>query len=107
MLSVEASGASVLALTRTMGGTANLTARQGAIAGFNVEQLLKRLEQRPLSIGGDFRRGRTPFDRLTATARIAQGTANIEDMRVEGGAIRLALGGSASIPTRDLDPRCT
>jgi AsmA protein len=106
-LSIDAAGDSLLALTRTVTGTAELTARQGAITGFNVEQLLKRLEQRPLSIGGDFRRGRTPFDRLTATAKIAQGMATIEDMRIEGGAVRLALGGLASIPTRDLDLRGT
>lgn len=107
MLSVEASGASVFALTRTMGGTANLTARQGGIAGFNVEQLLKRLEQRPLSVTGDFRRGRTPFDSLNLTLRIAQGTASVEDMRLEGGPVRLALGGSSSIPARDLDLKGT
>ena len=106
-LSVEATGDSVMALTRTLSGSAELTARQGAIAGFNVEQLLKRLEQRPLSIGGDFRRGRTPFDKLNATAKIAQGTANIEDVRIEGGAIRLALSGLASIPARDLDLKGT
>jgi AsmA protein len=104
-LSLEAAGDSVLALTRTLTGTAELAARQGAIAGLNVEQLLKRLEQRPLSINSDFRRGRTPFDRLAATAKIAQGMAKIEEMRIEGGAIRLALGGSASIPARDLDLR--
>jgi len=96
-----------LALTRTLAGTAELTARQGAIAGFNVEQLLKRLEQRPLSIGSDFRRGRTPFEKMTATAKIAHGMASIEEMRLEGGAIRLVLGGSASIPARDLDLRGT
>src|SRR4051812_30321347 len=107
MLSVEASGASVLALTRTIGGTANLTARQGGISGFNVEQLLKRLEQRPLSMAGDFRRGRTPFDSLNVTLRIAQGTASVEDMRLEGGPVRLALGGSSSIPARDLDLKGT
>ncbi|MEA2874280.1 MAG: AsmA protein [Hyphomicrobiales bacterium] len=106
-LSVEASGDSVMALTRTLAGSANLSARQGGIAGFNVEQLLKRLEQRPLSIGGDFRRGRTPFDRLDATAKIAQGTASIEDVRLEGGAIRLTLGGLASIPARELDLKGT
>jgi AsmA protein len=106
-LSVEATGDSVLALTRTLSGTADLTARQGAVAGFNVEQLLKRLEQRPLSIGSDFRRGRTPFDKMNATARITQGMANIEEMGIEGGAVRLALGGSASIPSRDLDLRGT
>jgi AsmA protein len=106
-LAVEASGDSILALTRTLAGTAELTARQGAIAGFNVEQLLKRLEQRPLSIAGDFRRGRTPFDKLGVTVKIAQGTAAIEDVKLEGGAIRLALGGSASIPARDLDLKGT
>ena len=42
-----------------------------------------------------------------ATAKIAQGTARVEEMRLEGGAIRLALGGSASIPTRNLDLRGT
>jgi AsmA protein len=106
-LSVEATGDSVMALTRTLSGSANLTARQGAIAGFNAEQLLKRLEQRPLSMGGDFRRGRTPFDKLTATLKIAQGTASVEELLVEGGAVRLALGGSASIPARDLDLKGT
>ena len=76
-------------------------------AGFNVEQLLKRLEQRPLSIAGDFRRGRTPFDVLNVTLRIARGTASVEDMRLEGGPVRLALGGSSSIPARDFDLKGT
>ena len=87
--SLEASGDSVLALTRTLSGAATLTAKQGAITGFNVEQLLKRLEQRPLSIAGDFRRGRTPFERLDVALRIAGGTAQVEDVKLEGGAIRL------------------
>lgn len=81
-LALEASGDSVLALTHTMTGSANLSGRQGAITGFNVEQLLKRLEQRPLSIAADFRRGRTPFERLNATLRIAEGTASVEDVRL-------------------------
>jgi AsmA protein len=106
-LALEASGDSVLALTRTLTGTANLTARQGAITGFNVEQLLKRLEQRPLSMAADFRRGRTPFETLDVALKITEGIAKIEDVRLEGGAIRLAVGGSASIPMRDLDLKGT
>jgi AsmA protein len=107
MFALEASGDSVLALTGTLAGTASLTARQGAITGFNVEQLLKRLEQRPLSIGADFRRGRTPFERFDVALKIAQGIARIEEVRLEGGAIRLALDGTASIPARDLDLKGT
>src|SRR4029077_6089703 len=72
-----------------------------------VEQLLKRLEQRPLSIAGDFRRGRTPFEKFNATVRIAAGTAAIDGVTLEGGAVRLAIGGSAFIPTRDLDLKGT
>ena len=106
-MALEASGDSMFALTRTLAGTATLIGRQGGLAGFNVEQLLKRLEQRPLSIGGDFRRGRTPFEKLTVTLRIAQGVASVEDVVLEGGPVRLALGGIALIPSRELDLKGT
>ena len=90
-----------------MNGTANLTSRKGAIAGFNVEQLLRRIERRPLSGGGEFRSGRTPYETLTVNLKISQGTATVEEVRMEGPAVRMALGGSASIPARQLDLKGT
>jgi AsmA protein len=105
--SFEASGASVLALTRTLNGQANITANRGALAGLNLEQLLRRLERRPLSGAGDLRGGRTPFEKLTVALKITQGTAVVEDVRMEGAAVRLGLAGSASIPSRDLDLKGT
>jgi AsmA protein len=107
VFAVEAAGESVLALTQTLGGTASLVAENGSLSGLNVEQLLKRLERRPLSGGGEFRSGRTPFDNLTVNLRLAEGTANVEDVRLESAAVRLALAGSASIPARDLDLKGT
>jgi AsmA protein len=104
---IEASGGSVYALTRTLTGSATLSGRQGAIAGLNVEQLLRRLERRPLSGGGEFRNGRTPFDKLTVSIKIAQGTAAVEEMSLEGAAVRLAMAGSTSIPARELDLKGT
>jgi AsmA protein len=104
---VEANGNSVDALTRTLNGTANLTAREGSLAGLNVEQLLRRLERRPLSGAGDFRNGRTPFDRFNMALKITGGVARGEDIRLDGPAVRLALAGSTSIPTRDLDLKGT
>jgi AsmA protein len=104
---MDASGDSVLALTKTMNGAATLTARQGALAGFNIEQLLRRLERRPLSRGGEFRSGRTAFDKLTVAIKFAQGTATVEDVRLDGSAVRIGLAGSASIPARDLDLKGT
>jgi AsmA protein len=84
-----------------------LVAENGSLSGLNVEQLLKRLERRPLSGGGEFRSGRTPFDKLTVNLRLAEGTANVEEVRLESAAVRLALVGSASIPARDLDLKGT
>ena len=102
-LDIDGSGSSVLAVTNTLGGTASLTAHSGAIAGINVEQLLRRLERRPLSGNGDFRSGRTPFDQLALSLKIHQGQVSVDDMHLSGPAVRLAVGGQVSVPTRDLD----
>lgn len=106
-LTLDATGQSVLALARSMSGTASIAGRNGALTGLNVEQLLRRLERRPLSAGTEFRSGRTPFERLGVTVKIVDGTANVENVTLEGSAVRLGLAGSASIPARDLDLRGT
>jgi AsmA protein len=102
-LAVEGTGESVLAVTRTLNGTAGLNGIDGALAGLNVEQLLRRLERRPLSGGGEFRSGKTPYDKITVALKIVKGTVTVDDMKVEGAAVRLNLNGSASIPERELD----
>jgi AsmA protein len=104
-VTLDATGNSVLAMTRTLNGTVNLAGRDGSLVGWNVEQLLRRLERRPLSGTGDFRNGRTPFDRLMADFKITDGIATVETVNLEGSKVRLALAGSASIPARDFDLR--
>ena len=104
---VEGTGDSVLAVTRTLKGTASLVGENGALSGLNVEQLLRRLERRPLSGGGEFRSGRTPFDKIAVTLKIENGTVTVQDVKIDGAAVRLALAGSASIPERDLDLKGT
>jgi AsmA protein len=102
-VAIDATGTSVLAMTRTLNGTANLNGRDGSLVGWNVEQLLRRLERRPLSGTGDFRNGRTPFEKLTADFKITEGIATVESIMLEGSKVRLGLAGSASIPARDFD----
>ncbi|MCW5693889.1 MAG: AsmA family protein [Pseudolabrys sp.] len=106
-MSIDGTGDSVLAVTRTLSGTASLTGRDGAISGIDVEQLLKRLERRPLSGGGDFRSGSTPYDKIAINLRMTQGTVEVQDVKVESAAMRLALAGSASVPNRELDLKGT
>ena len=103
---LEGSGHSVLTLTRSLSGTASLTSSQGAISGINVEQVLRRLERRPLS-GGDYRSGRTPYDKLNVALKVANGVVTVDDAIVDGSSARITLGGSASIPSRELDLKGT
>jgi AsmA protein len=102
-VSLVASGSSPFGLAQSLDGTATLTGHDGAIAGFNVEQLLKRLERRPLSGGGNFRSGSTPYDNLTMAVKFSEGIATAEDIRVEGPAARITLTGTASVPAREYD----
>jgi AsmA protein len=102
-VNLDGSGDSVLAVTQALNGTASLKAQSGAVTGINVEQLLRRLERRPLSGSGDFRSGRTPFDQLVINLKVEQGMVSVDDMHIDGPAVRLAVAGQASVPTRDLD----
>ncbi|HEV2629470.1 MAG TPA: AsmA family protein [Pseudolabrys sp.] len=106
-LSLEGKGDTVLGVTRTLNGTASLKGQNGALAGLNIEQLLRRLERRPLSGGGEFRTGRTPFDKIAIDLKIVNGLAGVQTMAISGTAVNLALAGSASIPQRELDLKGT
>lgn len=100
---LEATGASPFALAQSLDGTATLTGRDGAIGGLNIEQLLRRLERRPLSGAGNFRTGSTPFNTLSIAIRFRDGVATAEDAQLEGATTRIMLTGTASVPSREYD----
>jgi AsmA protein len=102
-VSLIASGSSPFGLAQSLDGTATLTGHDGAINGFNVEQLLKRLERRPLSGAGNFHGGSTPYDNLNAAVKFSEGIATAQDVRIEGPATRVTLTGTASVPGREYD----
>ncbi|RJF70741.1 AsmA family protein [Rhodopseudomonas palustris] len=102
-ISLEASGSSPFGLAQSLDGSALLTGHDGAITGFNVEQLLKRLERRPLSGGGNFRNGKTPFTTLNVAVRFRDGVATADDIRIDGPTAKISLTGTASVPSREYD----
>ena len=106
-VSLVASGSSPFGLAQSLSGTASLSGHDGAIAGFNVEQLLRRLQRSPLSGGGNFRNGATPYDNLTVAVKFADGLATAEDVRIEGPTTHITLSGTASVPTREYDLKGT
>ena len=105
-VSLAAFGSSPFALAQSLDGTATLTGHDGAISGFNAEQLLKRLERRPLSGAGNFRSGATPYDNLTIAVKFSDGVATLDDVHIEGPA-RITLTGTASVPSREFDMKGT
>jgi AsmA protein len=101
--SIDGTGENVDAITHTLSGSVRLAAHDGALIGISVEQLLRRLERRPLSGTGELRNGRTPFDKLTVEMKIADGLATVDNAKLDSSTVKLTLAGTSSIPTRDLD----
>ena len=106
-VSVVASGSSPFGLMQSLDGTATLNGHDGAISGFNVEQLLKRLERRPLSGAGNFRSGSTPYNNLTVSVKFSEGVATTDDVKLENPSTRVTLTGTASVPSREYDLKGT
>ncbi len=105
-ISVSGSGGSIYDLAKALNGSVTMSSRKGAIAGFNVEQSLKRLERNPLAVrGSDFRGGRTPYDELSVTLKVTDGTAHAQDVRIETPAMRVGVAGSSSIAVARLRPQ--
>jgi len=101
--SVDSTGRTVQELAGNLNGTVQVAAKEGALNGWNVEQMMRRLQRSPLSAGGDYRSGRTPFEKLNIRFRIVQGLATIEDVVLEGPSVLLALTGTTSIPAREFN----
>src|SRR5438874_820657 len=72
-VSLLASGSSPFGLVQSLDGTATVTGHDGATAGFNAEQLPKRLQRRPPSCGGTSRTGEPPYESLTIDATTLDG----------------------------------
>ncbi len=99
-LQVEASGASPLALVRSLEGRASLLVRQGDIVGINLPEVLRRIEKRPLGAALDVRGGRTPFDTASVSSRISRGVLELQDASVSSPAARVALSGQIGLAER-------
>lgn len=102
-VTLEATGANPFGIAQSLDGRATLTSENGALTGFNIEQLLKRLERRPLSGAGDYRSGRTPYDKLNVAVRLNDGVATTEDVRFDGPTVQMTLTGTTSLPSREFD----
>jgi AsmA protein len=96
-------GANVSQVLSSLRGTASMDLANGDIAGLDLEQALRRLEKRPLSIASEIRSGRTSFREAHLDLDLAGGMANIRGFEARGPGVDVTVTGSASIARRQLD----
>jgi AsmA protein len=101
-LALDANGESVAHLMRELDGRASFVLTEGEVGGIDLERALRRVDKRPLSSAMDIRSGHSLLDRASATVKIVEGTANIEDGIARGPGFSVAFAGSTRIPERSL-----
>ena len=100
---VETTGRSPAAAAAGLSGTASLEAADGAIAGLNLEEALRRGQRRPIDIDRDMRLGGTPFDRLEVSLALDRGVARIVKGEMKSRGMSADLAGAIDLSARTWD----
>jgi AsmA protein len=99
---LDASGANIADMMRSLNGRATLALDDGEIAGVDFERALRRLEKRPLSSAQDIRSGASTLDKARATLRVENGVGAVEDGSAHGPGFALSFKGTANLAERSL-----
>jgi AsmA protein len=104
-LDVNAAGKSVNAMKRSLGGTAKVDLRDGAIKGIDIAAILRKarsaLGQQQAQAAATTER--TDFSALTASFNIKNGVAHNEDLDVKAPIFRISGRGDIDIGNSSLD----
>ena len=98
---ITARGGNQLALMQSLGGSGNITIKDGAIKGINIASFLR--DAKKGFILGESSTESTDFTELTASYRIAQGVLTNKDLAMKSPVLRLAGSGTVSLPPRTID----
>jgi len=100
---LQGEGRSAQDIAHSLSGQVALMSTGGYLTGFDVAQVLRRIERRPLSGADDLRGGRTAFTRLEARAALGRGIATLNPLKLEGKQVRLDMSGTVDVGQRSLD----
>lgn len=107
-LDVDAQGASVMAMRRSLAGRAKLALVDGAVHGFNVAQAIRDAKAR-VGLGGGASGGtgsaaeRTDFSELGGSFVIAHGVAHNDDLQAKSPLLRIGGSGDVDLANERLD----
>lgn len=99
---LQGEGRTAQEIAQSLSGTVGLTSESGDIMGFDVAQLLRRIQKQPLSAAADSRGGRTPFTKLDVEASLRHGLATVNSMTIDGDQVHLEMDGTIDVAQRTL-----
>ena len=106
-LEVAAAGASVNAMKKSLGGTARVALRNGAVKGFNLTEALRKTKAAFGSKSAQQQSSdpsqRTDFSEMTASFVIRNGVARNDDLDVKAPLVRLGGAGDIDIGNSQLN----
>jgi len=106
-LDVQAAGASVNAMKKSLAGNAQLALRDGAIKGFNVGEALRKAEtlvgSKSAQTQAADRSQKTDFSELTASFVIRNGVAHSDDLNLKSPLLRVGGAGDVDIGNSRID----
>lgn len=102
-LAVSGEGDTIARIADSLSGNMRLVLANGEVSGIDLEQALRRLEKRPLSIASEVRSGRTAFTQANIALAFDKGEVSLREAEVRGPGVEFTVDGKASIPNRSLN----
>lgn len=103
-ISVTGAGSSQAAIVRSLGGSGGFVFRDGAIKGFNLAAMLRKVETAFLDSGASATQ-QTDFSELSGTFKINKGIVSNSDLFMASPLFRVTGKGTADMPKRTVDFR--
>ena len=103
-ISVTGAGSSQAAIVRSLGGSGGFVFRDGAIKGFNLAAMLRKVETAFLNSGASVAQ-QTDFSELSGTFKISKGIVSNSDLFMASPLFRVTGKGTADMPKRTVDYR--
>lgn len=97
---LEGSGPTAAEIVRRASGRASVKVRDGELVGIGLNDVIRRIEKRPLAASLEWRGGRTPFDLAQLNLAVAGGVGEVADGSLVSPAIRTFLHGKISFLDR-------
>lgn len=102
-IALGGTGASERQIVASLNGRADLQFRDGAVVGYNVQQILANITQGKFSGLERNPAARTDFSEMAASVVFVNGVASNKDLRLISPSLRITGAGSANMPERTID----